>query len=139
MAIIITDYITLADAEVQLTPVLATGPGGQHVNKVSTAIRLSFDARRSPSLPEPVRHRLIAAAGSRASSDGIISLVAERHRSQMRNKEDAILRLKEMIVAATKVPKKRRPTKPGKGARQRRMDEKTRRGDTKRGRGRVTE
>jgi len=137
MAIFITPHISLTDDEVTLRAVRASGPGGQHVNKVSTGVLLRFDARRSPSLPEPVRRRLLEQAGSRASADGVIVIQADRFRSQLQNREEAVERLRQMIVAATRVPKKRHATRPGKGAKKRRLDAKKRRGDTKRMRGPV--
>ena len=108
----VTDSIVLTDDEVQVRAVRASGPGGQHVNKVSTAIELRFDVRGSPSLPEPVRARLYKLSGNRLTMDGVIVLVAQEHRSQEMNRQAAIERLLELIREAAKPPprKKTRPT-----------------------------
>ena len=112
----------------------ASGPGGQNVNKVSTAVELRFDARSSPSLPEAVRARLLAKSDRRITDDGVVVIQANRFRTQERNREDARERLAEMIRAATIVPKARIATKPTRAAKERRITEKKTRAVIKRGR-----
>ena len=116
----------------------ASGPGGQNVNKVSTAVELRFDARRSPALPADVAERLLKLAGSRATLDGVIVIFAQRFSSQPRNREDARARLVALIEAAQHRDKPRRPTRPTLGSKKRRLDEKSRRGDIKALRGKTT-
>jgi len=123
--------IELDEREIQEDFVRASGPGGQNVNKVSTAVQLRFDVARSPSLPEPVRARLIVLAGRRLTQEGVLILSAERYRSQRRNRDDALERLIELIREACEVDKPRRPTRPTLASRKRRLDSKQRRGETK--------
>ena len=123
--------IELDEREIQEDFVRASGPGGQNVNKVSTAVQLRFDVARSPSLPEPVRARLIVLAGSRLTQDGVLILAAERYRSQRRNRDDALERLIELIREACEVDKPRQPTRPTLASKKRRLDSKQRRGETK--------
>lgn len=138
MPVRVTPAITLEDDEIVERFVRASGPGGQNVNKVSTAVELRFDAEASPSLPDRVKARLRRIAGRRMTEAGVIILQADRYRRQSRNREDALERLVEMIRdAAAPPPPKRIPTKPSRSARARRLDEKTRRGEVKAGRGRV--
>jgi ribosome-associated protein len=127
--------IELDEREIQEDFVRASGPGGQNVNKVSTAVQLRFDVARSPSLPEPVRARLIALAGRRVTQDGVLIIEAERFRSQRRNRDDALERLIELIREACEVDKPRRPTRPTLASKKRRLDSKLRRGETKKLRG----
>ena len=123
--------IELDEREIQEDFVRASGPGGQNVNKVSTAVQLRFDVARSPSLPDPVRARLIALAGRRVTQDGILIIEAERYRSQRRNRDDALERLIELIREACEVGKPRHPTRPTLASKKRRLDSKQRRGKTK--------
>jgi ribosome-associated protein len=133
----VTDAITLDERELEESFVRSSGPGGQNVNKLATAVQLRFDVRRSPSLPEPVRQRLEQLAGRRLTGDGVLIITAQRHRTQERNREDAQERLLDLIRrAAEPPPPSRRPTRPSKGARERRLGEKARRGQVKSLRGR---
>ncbi|MDO9466253.1 MAG: alternative ribosome rescue aminoacyl-tRNA hydrolase ArfB [Thiobacillus sp.] len=123
--------IELDEREIQEDFVRASGPGGQNVNKVSTAVQLRFDVARSPSLPDPVRERLIALVGRRITQDGVLIIEAERYRSQRRNRDDALERLLELIREACEVDTPRRPTRPTLASKKRRLDSKQRRGETK--------
>ncbi len=128
----VTAKITLDEREIAEFFVRASGPGGQNVNKVASAVQLRFDARRSPSLPEDVRGRLERLAGSRLTRDGVIVITAQRHRAQVRNREDALARLLDLIRRAAQPPLKRRATKPPASARERRIESKKQRARTKR-------
>ena len=125
--IFITPDIRLGDHEVEYHATLASGSGGQNVNKTSTAIHLRFDIHAS-SLPREVKQRLLASQDSRISKDGVVVIKAKEERSQAGNRESALARLQAMIRCATRVPKKRIPTRPGKAAKARRLDEKSKRG-----------
>jgi ribosome-associated protein len=131
----ITDEISVDDRELEERFVRASGPGGQNVNKVSTAVELRFDVERSASLPEGVRVRLRRLAGRRLSDEGILVMRADRFRTQERNREDARERLAELIRQATIVPKRRVPTRPSRASKERRRDDKKKRGRVKRLRG----
>ncbi len=124
--IAITPSISLDEAEIQESFVRASGPGGQNVNKVETAVQLRFDVRGSPSLPEDVRSRLIHMAGQQVSDDGVLLIRASRFRTQERNRQDVLNRLIALIQAAAKPPKPRRPTRPTLASRQRRLESKRR-------------
>ena len=127
----ITPALSIPEDELQFQFKLASGPGGQNVNKVATAAELRFDVAGSPSLPEAVRARLLALAGSRVTQDGELLITARRFRSQERNRQDAIDRLVALIQRAAEPPKPRIKTKPSRAAKQRRMDEKRRVGTKK--------
>src|SRR5581483_4901806 len=128
----VTDTISINESELSESFVRASGPGGQNVNKVSSAVQLRFDARRSPSLPNDVALRLMRLAGKRLTKEGVIVIVAQRHRDQARNRQEARERLFELIRQAAVKPKPRRKTRVPKAARQQRLVGKKRRGDIKR-------
>lgn len=130
----INDRIALREDELEERFVRASGPGGQNVNKVSTAVQLRFDAAGSPSLTHAVRTRLLRMAGSRASTSGVILIMADRFSSQSRNRADAVARLVELIAKAAQPVKARRSTRPTRASRERRLVDKKQRGETKRNR-----
>ena len=132
----ITDSISIADAELDERFVRASGPGGQNVNKVSTAVELRFDVLAS-SLPDDVRMRLIVLAGKRINQEGVLLIDSREHRTQAQNREAARERLAALVLAATVRPKKRRKTKPSKAAKEKRIESKKKRAVVKAGRGRV--
>ena len=136
MGLEISDYISIPDEEIQFRAIRAQGAGGQNVNKVSTAIHLRFDVQSS-SLPERCKQKLLALSDQRLNADGQMVIKAQRYRSQEKNRADALARLAELIRDTVKVEKRRRPTKPTRGSKQRRMDKKTRRGKLKTQRGRI--
>ncbi|WP_363278407.1 alternative ribosome rescue aminoacyl-tRNA hydrolase ArfB [Devosia sp.] len=124
-------------AEVSIDYIRSPGPGGQNVNKVASAAQLRFDLMHSPSLPEPVKLRAAALAGSRLTTDGSVVITANRYRNQPQNRDDAIGRLVALLRAALVPPKPRKPTRPTLASKRRRLEAKTQRGTTKRLRGRI--
>ncbi len=132
----VTDSIAIREDEIAERFILASGPGGQNVNKVAAAVQLRFDVRHSPSLPGHVRTRLERLAGRRLTGDGVLVITARRFRSQERNREDALQRLVELIRRAAIRPTPRKPTKPTAASRKRHREAKGRRASVKRLRGR---
>jgi ribosome-associated protein len=128
----VTAHISIDERELEESFIRSSGPGGQNVNKLATAVQLRFDVRHSPSLPNDVRARLESLAGRRLTRDGVLVITAQRHRTQERNRQDALDRLIELIRQAAVRPVPRRPTRPTKGSRERRIESKKRRGGVKR-------
>ena len=137
MPLEVTPGIVIEDAELDERFVRASGPGGQNVNKVSTAVQLRFDPGASPALSGEVRERLRVLAGSRMTNDGVVVIDAREHRTQSQNRDEARARLADLIRRALVRPKRRKKTRPGLAAKQRRIDTKKRRGAVKSGRGKL--
>ena len=128
----ITDAVAIDESEIREGFIRASGPGGRNVNSVASAVQIRIDVRRSPSLPEDVRERLVRLAGRRMTRDGVLVINARRYRTQARNRQDAITRLAELVRRAAVAPKERRQTGPTGKAKMRRLEAKRRRAKTKR-------
>jgi ribosome-associated protein len=133
----ITRNIKLDDAEIEESFIRASGPGGQNVNKTATAVQLRFKVTDSPSLPDPVKQRLLRIAGKRIDARGVLTIEARRYREQLRNRQDALERLADLIRKAAERPAPRVKTKPTRAAKERRLEEKKKRGETKKRRQRI--
>jgi ribosome-associated protein len=138
-ALTVTPSISIPDEELEERFVRASGPGGQNVNKVATAVELRFDAARSSVLSDEALARLRVLAGTKMTADGVLVIDARRHRTQAQNREDARERLAELVRQSLVRPRKRRKTRPTKGSVEKRIESKKRRSETKRGRGRIAD
>ncbi len=132
----ISNEIAVSDEEIDFQPIRALGSGGQNVNKVSTAVHLRFDIKAS-SLPDVYKERLLALTDHRISEDGVVIIKAQRYRTQLKNREDALDRLRDLIASVMVSRKKRHATKPTKGSQQKRLESKTKRGQVKALRGKI--
>jgi ribosome-associated protein len=137
MALEVTPNVVIPDTDLSFAFVRASGPGGQNVNKVSSAVQLRFDMRGTTALTDSVKSRLRALAGRRVTDEGAILIIARNQRSQEHNRREALERLSELIQRALVVPKTRKATKPTRASRERRLDHKTRQQRTKQGRGKI--
>lgn len=133
--IVVTETLTLDEAELEFRAARASGPGGQHVNKTSTAVELRFDVAASPSLSEDVKARLTKLAGSRMTQEGVLVIFAQTHRSQEMNRQDSIGRLIALVQNAAVAPKPRKRTRPTRASKERRLAQKNRRSEVKSMRG----
>ncbi len=131
----VTPAIMIRENELRFDFVRSSGPGGQNVNKVATAVQLRFDAARSPSLPEDVRRRLVRLAGRKMTADGVLVITARRHRTQRKNRDDAVERLVALVRRAAATPKARRKTRPTRASNERRLADKRRKSQNKGTRG----